>query len=58
MGEFSIRSTNLQEKWDGTTNNKLAPTDVYVFNLRYSVIDIYTNRLKEVFQQGTVTLIR
>ena len=57
-GNSVFESSNLQEKWDGTTNNKLAPTDVYVFNLRYSVIDIYTNRLKEVFQQGTVTLIR
>ena len=52
-GELVFSTNSIEEKWDGTFNNKPATTDVYVYKL------LYEDQFGEMQNQnGDVTLIR
>jgi len=53
-GQMVFQSRNWRNKWDGTINGAVQNTGVYVWMLRYT----HQDTKKEVFQKGTVTLIR
>lgn len=53
-GQLVFSTNNWQEKWDGRINGELQTTGVYVWMLRYT----HRDTGKQVFQKGTVTLIR
>ncbi len=57
-GQNIYSSSNLNEKWDGTLGNKKSPTGLYVYHIKYSVVDLVTNRLKKITKSGHFTLIR
>ncbi|MEP7264807.1 MAG: gliding motility-associated C-terminal domain-containing protein [Bacteroidota bacterium] len=56
-GQKIFSTDNPQSFWDGTFNNKEAPSDVYVYSLEYTSVikGKLSNPLKK---NGTVTLIR
>lgn len=49
---------NVHSRWDGTDNGHKVASGLYVYYIRYSVVDMYTHRLKKVSKSGLVTLIR
>jgi gliding motility-associated-like protein len=53
-GQRLFNSRNWKDKWDGRVNGVLQTTGVYVWMLSYTHHDTG----KQVFQKGTVTLIR
>ncbi|HEX7904090.1 MAG TPA: gliding motility-associated C-terminal domain-containing protein [Chitinophagaceae bacterium] len=53
-GQLIFHSRNWKEKWDGKINGVLQGTGVFVWMLSYTHKDTH----KQVFQKGTVTLIR
>lgn len=53
-GQLVFQTNNWQDKWDGKINGNLQGTGVFVWMLRY----IHRDTKKEVFEKGTVTLIR
>lgn len=54
MGQLVFQTRNWQSKWDGRTNGVQQTTGVYVWMLSYT----HRDTKKQVFQKGTVTLIR
>ncbi|MEO7394331.1 MAG: gliding motility-associated C-terminal domain-containing protein, partial [Chitinophagaceae bacterium] len=53
-GQLLFQSKTWRDKWDGKVNGILQTTGVYVWMLSYT----NRNTQKQVFQKGTVTLIR
>jgi gliding motility-associated-like protein len=53
-GQLLFQSRTWRDKWDGKINGLLQPTGVYVWMLSYT----HRDTKKQVFQKGTVTLIR
>ncbi len=53
-GQLVFQTNNWQDKWDGKINGNLQGSGVFVWMLRY----IHRDTKKEVFEKGTVTLIR
>jgi gliding motility-associated-like protein len=53
-GQLLFQSRTWRDRWDGKINGVLQPTGVYVWMLNY----IHRDTKKQVFQKGTVTLIR
>lgn len=53
-GQLVFQSRNWRDKWDGTIKGQAQPAGVYVWMLRY----IHSETKKEVFEKGTVMLIR
>ncbi len=53
-GQLVFQSRTWRDKWDGKINGVLQPTGVYVWMLSYT----HRDTKKQVFQKGTVTLIR
>lgn len=53
-GQLVFQTNNWQDKWDGTIKGSPQTTGVFVWMLRYT----HRDTKKEVFQKGTVTLIR
>jgi gliding motility-associated-like protein len=53
-GQLVFQTRNWQDKWDGKINGQAQPAGVYVWMLKY----IHRDTKKEVFEKGTVTLIR
>ncbi|HEX6430944.1 MAG TPA: gliding motility-associated C-terminal domain-containing protein [Niastella sp.] len=53
-GQVVFRANNWTKKWDGRTNGQLQSTGVFVWMLRYTLIDTG----EKVFQRGTTVLIR
>jgi gliding motility-associated-like protein len=52
-GQVVFESSNVYEGWDGTTNGKQAPPDVYVYQLHASGIDG-----RSINRTGTITLMK
>ena len=57
-GQNIFTTSNLKDKWDGTLGSKKSPPGLYVYYIRYSVVDLVTNRLKKITKSGHFTLIR
>ncbi|MEO5946493.1 MAG: gliding motility-associated C-terminal domain-containing protein [Chitinophagaceae bacterium] len=53
-GQLIFQTNNWQDKWDGKITGNVQGTGVFVWMLRY----IHRDTKKEVFEKGTVTLIR
>lgn len=53
-GQLVFRSNTWTNKWDGRINGQLQPTGVYVWSLRYTLIETGEN----VFKRGTTILLR
>jgi gliding motility-associated-like protein len=53
-GQLVFQTNNWQDKWNGTINGSPQGSGVFVWMLRY----VHRDTKKEVFQKGTVTLIR
>lgn len=53
-GQVVFKTTNWTNKWDGRINGQLQSTGVFVWYLRYTLIDTG----EKVFQRGTTVLIR
>ncbi|WP_245843574.1 T9SS type B sorting domain-containing protein [Niastella vici] len=53
-GQVVFRSTNWTNKWDGRFNGQLQSTGVFVWQLRYTLIDTG----EKVFRRGTTVLLR
>lgn len=53
-GQLLFQSRTWRDKWDGKVNGILQTTGVYVWMLSYT----HRDTKKQVFQKGTVTLIR
>jgi gliding motility-associated-like protein len=53
-GQVVYRSTNWANKWDGRINGQLQSTGVFVWSLRYTLIDTG----EKVFKRGTTVLLR
>ncbi|MBO9203469.1 MULTISPECIES: T9SS type B sorting domain-containing protein [Niastella] len=53
-GQIVFRSNNWTNKWDGRLNGQLQPSGVFVWLLRYTLIDTG----EKVFKRGTTVLIR
>jgi gliding motility-associated-like protein len=53
-GQLVFQSGTWRDKWDGRINGELQTTGVYVWMLNYT----HRDTKKQVFQKGTVTLIR
>ncbi len=53
-GQLLFQSRTWRDKWDGKVNGILQTTGVYVWMLSYT----HRETKKQVFQKGTVTLIR
>jgi gliding motility-associated-like protein len=53
-GQLVFQSKTWRDKWDGKINGILQPANVYVWMLSYT----HRDTKKQVFQKGTVTLIR
>jgi gliding motility-associated-like protein len=49
---------NVHDRWDGTNNGHKVASGLYVYHLKYSVVDMYLNRLKLHNKSGLITLIR
>jgi gliding motility-associated-like protein len=49
---------NVHDLWDGTDHGHPVSSGVYVYFLRYSIVDLYQDRLKDYTKTGVVTLIR
>jgi gliding motility-associated-like protein len=54
FGQLLFQSRTWRDKWDGKREGVLQPTGVYIWVLSY----IHHDTKKQVFQKGTVTLIR
>ena len=54
LGQLVFQSRTWRDKWDGKLNGVLQTTGVYVWMLSYT----HRDTGKQVFQKGTVTLIR
>jgi len=53
-GQVVFRSTNWTNKWDGRMNGNLQSTGVFVWLLRYTLIDTG----EKIFKRGTTILLR
>lgn len=53
-GQVVFRSTNWTNKWDGRFNGQLQSTGVFVWLLRYTLIDTG----EKIFKRGTTVLLR
>ncbi|WP_243751757.1 T9SS type B sorting domain-containing protein [Niastella caeni] len=53
-GQVVFHTTNWANKWDGRINGQLQSIGVYVWSLRYTLIDTG----EKVFKRGTTVLIR
>jgi gliding motility-associated-like protein len=53
-GQVIFRTTDWTKKWDGRINGALQSTGVFVWFLRYTLVDTG----EKVFQRGTTVLIR
>ncbi|SEO07036.1 gliding motility-associated C-terminal domain-containing protein [Niastella yeongjuensis] len=53
-GQIVFRTNNWTNKWDGRFNGQQQPTGVFVWLLRYTLIDTG----EKVFKRGTTVLIR
>jgi gliding motility-associated-like protein len=53
-GQVVFHTNNWTNKWDGRINGQLQSTAVYVWSLRYTLIDTG----EKIFQRGTTVLIR
>lgn len=53
-GQLLFQSRTWRDKWDGKVNGILQTTGVYVWMLSYT----HRDTKKQVFQKGTITLIR
>ena len=54
LGQLVFQSRTWRDKWDGKMNGLLQPSGVYVWMLSY----MHRDTKKQIFQKGTVTLIR
>lgn len=57
-GKQVFQGKKVTELWDGTWQNEKAPAGIYVYYLKYAVIDWTTQRLTTQIKSGTVSLIR
>ncbi|MFT6715530.1 MAG: gliding motility-associated-like protein [Saprospiraceae bacterium] len=57
-GGIIYEGKNVHDPWDGTDNGYKVASGVYIYFLRYSVVDLYKNKLKVYTKTGVVTLIR
>jgi gliding motility-associated-like protein len=53
-GQVVFHTNNWTNKWDGRINSQLQSTGVYVWSLRYTLIDTG----EKIFKRGTTVLIR
>jgi len=57
-GGVVYQGINVHDRWDGRENGRDVPSGVYVYYLRYSIVDLYSERVKKYSTSGLVTLIR
>ena len=57
-GQKIYEGKSIDEPWDGKKNGHVLPAGVYVYHLKYSVIDMYSERIKPYVKTGIFTLIR
>ena len=49
---------NVHDRWDGNKNGHKVAAGLYVYFIKYSIVDLYSERLKVYTKTGLVTLIR
>jgi gliding motility-associated-like protein len=57
-GGTVYQGKDVHDRWNGKENGRAVASGVYVYYLRYSIVDLYSNRLKKYSKSGLVTLIR